>query len=760
MHHRSIFLLSLLAWSLTSLAATKTYTADNTTVFCNPERGFYHHTEQTVTATGETNLSKSTFTKAREQGHTLLLRLYYLNNFRSKELPQAVLNQIDNDFGLFRQYGCKAVLRFAYTNDNDNYPIKDATPAIWKRHLEQLKPVLHANADVIAVVQAGFMGAWGEWYFSSQGTGNEISQQVKNDLINQLLDAVPVSRAVQLRTPEYKRSYLGKDNDAALTQGEAFSGTVRARLGHHNDAFLYKDDNMGTYENRTADMTYLGQECLYVPNGGETDVYKEDVYQGWATGDKAQAEMAQLHYSYLNQGYAELTLNHWRKDGSFDILDAHMGYRFQLEEATIPEAITAPDSLSVSLRIRNAGYASPYNERHAYVVLYNDQKTYALSLASDPRLWAPNGELTSINEKLALPKGIRSGKYDVALWLPDVGYLIQDDPRFAIRFANKDVWDETTGYNELGLQLTVTSTDPEPEPEPESTVDPVTEFSAKAGQLEAYLTWKNPAVSASDSSSVRVDISKGVKYASSKGNATIAYADGVSTVSFSTSDNWHAAGVDYAVSEQQQMLSVSFEYKGDGLEVTLIPYVYDGTYRWYGRDQLLSTNSTEWQTCTLVPDSTLWATPTYKFLDQPVTGVGFVANPSKSASGSFAIRNVVINREKKQQSRFSSVRIIRKEGVAPSGYNDGETAYTGSDTEYTDTNLPANKTYYYAAYAVYEDGTIALPATCSVTIENTGLNTDPIPASKLSTKIFCGGQLLIIHNGTIYNVLGEINTME
>jgi len=433
-----------------------TYTPDTATNFCNPERGFYYHSEQKVTVKGETNMTASTFTNARKNGSTLLLRLYYFHNFRNKDLPDAVLNQIAGDFALFRQYGCKAVLRFAYDQDNDD-GYQDATPARWKRHLEQLKPILQANADVIAVVQAGFLGVWGEWYFSSQGEGSEIDQSVKNDLIDELLDAVPASRCIQLRTPDYKRDYFSYQDlsTAALTAAEAFTGTPRARIGHHNDAFLYQSDNMGTYSNRTRDMNYLDKECLYLPNGGETDVYKESVYKDWATGDKAQAEMAKLHYSYLNQGYAELTLNHWRDDGSFDILARHMGYRFQLVEGIFPDSTATNQWMHINLKIQNVGYATPFNERHAYIVLSNGNHTYSLPVTSDPRLWSPNGVVTTIDESYLIPSDVEPGTYQMYLHLPDASPSIADRSEYAIRMANKNVWDESTGYNALNTSIKI-----------------------------------------------------------------------------------------------------------------------------------------------------------------------------------------------------------------------------------------------------------------------------------------------------------------
>jgi len=488
---RTLTISGLLCLSQFMLGETVVYTPDTTTNFCNPERGFYYHSEQKVTTQGKTNMSTSTFSTARNAGSTLLLRLYYLDNFRKKDLPEAVLNQITSDFALFRTNGCKAVLRFAYDNDNDD-GYQDASPAIWKSHLLQLKPILQANADVITVVQAGFMGAWGEWYFSSQGVGEDIPQKVKNDLIDELLDAVPVSRAVQLRTPDYKRDYFNyrKESKDALTSAEAFTGTARARLGHHNDAFLYQSDNMGTYSDREKDMDFLDQECLYLPNGGETDVYKESVYKDWATGDKAQAEMAKLHYSYLNQGYCALTLNHWREDGSFDILARHMGYRLQLLETTIPASAAMGGKLSVKMSIKNVGYAPMYNERKAYIVLRNASKTYTFLLNSDPRRWLPNGEVTTINETISLPNDIPTGTYDVCLWLPDMGEAIKNDSRFAIRLANKNVWEDETGYNVLTTIAISKQGDPDPKPTPGDTLDlPATLCKANVAATHENMTY-------------------------------------------------------------------------------------------------------------------------------------------------------------------------------------------------------------------------------------------------------------------------------
>lgn len=452
-------------------AATVTYTLTvsatggaaypiDETDFPNPERGFYEHAEWSHASTGNynDNLWDSYFTNAAAANRSLLLRIYYLDTDelrQDKQLPNGFITMFNNDMQKIRSNGMKCILRFAYDKKSDD-GFQDASPATWETHLAQLKPHLQANADVIYVVQAGFLGVWGEWYYSSLGTGDEVEWSVRQNLIDQLLDAVPANRYVQLRTPLFKKKYLGNNN--ALTSAAAYHGSDQARLGHHNDAFLNGEENQGTYENRTADMAYIAQECLYVPIGGETnlDDGESSTYNTWCKGSIAEAEMAQLHYSYLNHSYSQYVTDQWKAEGAYARISRNMGYRFQLLSASFDAQVVAGTSMNVQLNIKNVGYAPLYNERYAYIVLKNNTNTYSIPLSSDPRTWAPNDATTAINEYITLPATMAPGTYDLYLYLPDASASIANNPKYAVRFANQGIWQASTGYNILNKQVVVT----------------------------------------------------------------------------------------------------------------------------------------------------------------------------------------------------------------------------------------------------------------------------------------------------------------
>ncbi len=469
-------LFTMLATCMTAAiyAGTVNYTALPDSIFPNPERGFLH--QCTRHANGSYNAitsSKKTEieTYMSQDKITLVLVLYYLDEFRETEtLPDAVFTAFEEDMQFLRNYGLKAILRIAYAENSygsgDGKSAQDASLAIIEKHLAQYKSHWAANADVIYCFQAGFVGQYGEWYYTDN-FGNHVPTMTADckALLDTALKAIPQDRTLLLRRPMFKEEYL---DGVALTEEEAYTGTKKARLGHFNDAFLYQAyNNMGTYTDTARQKPFIAQETLYVPIGGESDITDPEQAAREATYELTIAEMSRMHWSFIKNTYAEAVTNMWRANGTFDTLNVHMGYRFQLVNGTYSEAVTAGNNLSVNINIKNVGYAPLYNERHAYIVLKNENATYKLRLSVDPRTWKPNGVISTINENVIVPDTALNGTYDLYLWLPDAYESLQNDARYAVRFANNGVWEEASGMNALGAQVVVSGGSDAPEPGPE-----------------------------------------------------------------------------------------------------------------------------------------------------------------------------------------------------------------------------------------------------------------------------------------------------
>ena len=457
------FLLACLCtFVLTVNAVVVSYTPDNTTVFKNPERGFTEELNGKVTESSPYRVKNHISSNwGKKDCMTMPVVLYNFGNFKDKDLPDKILSGFDEDMQTLRDMGLKCVLRFAYTERESDK--KDAKPEWVKRHLEQLKPHLAANADVIYVLEAGFVGVWGEWYYS-ENYGNETQHVTANrrKVIEYLFENAPADRFILFRYPMIQQEYL--NDKQPLTEAEGFSGSQKARMGCHNDAFLHNWGNMGTYasDDKSDDpemRQYVATQTLYVPNGGETNIDDDDnLAKKMYT--KAPSEMATYHWSFCGSTYAEPVTSRWRSSGLFDTLNVYMGYRYNLHSAQFSDQAAPGGKANVVITIRNVGYAPLYNERPVYLVLKgagNLSSLYTIPLQADPRRWLPNGAWSLIREQVDIPQHVLEGTYHLYLWMPDKYESIQNDPRYAVRCANQNVWNENTGYNDLGAEITITS---------------------------------------------------------------------------------------------------------------------------------------------------------------------------------------------------------------------------------------------------------------------------------------------------------------
>ena len=92
---------------------------------------------------------------------SLVQSYFYLTGFAGKELSEDAFATMDTYFNKLRESGKKAVLRFAYETAFMGRAGTGPTLEDVLRHMEQLKPFLAQNTDVIQVVQAVFIGACG-----------------------------------------------------------------------------------------------------------------------------------------------------------------------------------------------------------------------------------------------------------------------------------------------------------------------------------------------------------------------------------------------------------------------------------------------------------------------------------------------------------------------------------------------------------------------------------------------------------------------
>jgi len=427
----------------------------------NPERGFMKQSSIFPDQPLDTNKIR-----ALHPTDTLVWIYFRLDNYRDRSLDQTALNNITAAFTTARSRGLKLVIRFVYnpgpgSTTDPNQANPDAPIQLVLQHIETLKPILRANADVIAVVQVGFVGHWGEWHSSKY----LHPLTYRKAIVDALLDAMPTDRMLQLRYPRYKEIFF----QGPLTSQEAFTGTDRSRVGHHNDCFLRDQDDGGTYKSTSSQLPkhtstycdgkdeiscwkdFIVQESQFTPVGGETCQYNPPR----TDCPNTLLEMDMLHWSFINNGYRPEVLNGWTSGGCMNTIRRSLGYRLTLKEAFIPSSLKPGGGLSLNIRLSNDGFAAMFNPRPLFVVLQGPGGRYEIPVTGiDPRRWAP-GEEKTFTISVNLPANVAPGTYKLGLWLPDAYTSLRGNPAYSVRFANNNTWDAATGINILTTDFKV-----------------------------------------------------------------------------------------------------------------------------------------------------------------------------------------------------------------------------------------------------------------------------------------------------------------
>ncbi len=423
--------------------------------FPNPERGFYHQDTPLWMGTERYPQETQNLQAMRNEGISLVRWYFLIDEYRDRVLDAEILSFIEGQFVAARAAGLKVIPRFAYNfpqGGEDPYQEPDAPLDRVLAHIDQLTPILQNNSDVIAFMEIGFVGAWGEWHSSTNGLVEEGNINTNSEaIVDALLNALPADRMIAMRYAPYKQALYGT---APLTEEQAFSGSPQARMGAHNDCFLASETDWGTYpedaSERDALRSYLNFDNRYVPQGGETCNSNAEA-QPYIICENALRDLALIRFSALNIDYQEEVLEGWRTEGCFDEIARRLGYRFRLIDSVIPTEAQAGETFNINLTVINEGFASPYNPRGFEIILRSttDGSVYYLSPVNpvDVRLWLPDDGEIQVQVETQLPNDLPAGEYAVLLNLPDPA--LYERPEYAIRLANGDLWEAETGFNDL-----------------------------------------------------------------------------------------------------------------------------------------------------------------------------------------------------------------------------------------------------------------------------------------------------------------------
>jgi hypothetical protein len=454
---KKIICTCFLVFAAFSYAMSKevTYQADDS-VFPNPERGYLYSGNPTGDFP-QPPLEEKAIKDLRTQGISTMSKYYHLIQYRKSPIPEEYFKMIDSDCQLLRKYGLKMIIRFTY-NWLGGGP--DASLKQILEHLEQLKPCIRKNIDVIAAWEVGFIGNWGEMHSSTNHLVDNWGLIYTPDtwkIIKKELDILPLERSVAIRYPRCKLLIYPEP----LNDYQGFSGSVQSRIGHYNDSAFWSESDT-TYsdvkEIMQAEKNYLNQDNQFVLQTGETggDADIELILnKDWIMGQLEKMHWSCVDYELVsksNKKYDELM----KPGGIHEQIGKRLGYRFRLLKSVLPEKVRQGAAFRADIYLTNDGVAAPFNNRLVEIVirqkprfdLYKTREEYKLRVDVDPRRWLPGKEV-HITAYGGVPLFLPIGAYDIFLNLPDPMPSLYERPEYSIRLANTGVWEELTGYNKL-----------------------------------------------------------------------------------------------------------------------------------------------------------------------------------------------------------------------------------------------------------------------------------------------------------------------
>ena len=425
------------------------------TDFCNPERGPYAPNDFTYSGEDVYSLSVEQLEKCRNAGTTLHYFGFYLCDFVDSDISEYALNHMRQLFENLRQSGTKAIIRYAYSYNREKWPITDPPVGRILSHIEQLKPLWHEYQDVIYLLQCGFTGIFGEWHT----TTNINSEEDRAKIVKAELDALPVNRQVAIRTVNHKKqilrileagSGLMRDTVNVNTWND---GSYASRIGYHNDCVFCNSGDGGSYGS-SDDRKYVGSECMYLANGGESSYANINDAKPYCECKNAYPNLQNTHFSYLSNN--NFFRSGWDEIGCGNDAASRIGYRLVLNGAAFKGDFRAGADFSVKICLSNYGFASIINERKLEWVFVNaadPSDKFVVVSRKDPREWR-SGKAYVYEERFVLPSGLKSGQtYILCMNLPDVAPTLHNDPRQSIRLAIRGSWDPETGYNRIATLM-------------------------------------------------------------------------------------------------------------------------------------------------------------------------------------------------------------------------------------------------------------------------------------------------------------------
>lgn len=408
--------------------------AESDKSIANPDRGFYIQV-QSSRPDKIPDIAKEV---------RIILLAFDIEGCTGEDLPADKLEELEIALHTAKQEHVAVIFRAAYGFCAD---VKEPEEIEYMgRHIEQMAEVLNDYQEEILVVQAGMLGAYGEWHSSRYLDGTEEEKRESRLYILRSWEAhLKEEIKVAVRRPRFIREAMAEN-------------ILKGRLGIHNDALLSTESDMGTYDEpgmeRADELAWSKEYLKGQVNGGEMPTPG-----AFNEPENANQEFAQLHISYLNLKYNEEILSRWsqmRLEGmeAKGYLENHLGYRVFVPEIDARRFYFSGELLRDGLQMRihlcNTGYASVPERYRVFLTAGNGEEFICKEIEAAQLYQISNGESMTKELNIQIPEKLLEGGEAVVVGLKIAPDAYDADDRDCVELANPD-FHYQEGVNEIAL---------------------------------------------------------------------------------------------------------------------------------------------------------------------------------------------------------------------------------------------------------------------------------------------------------------------
>ncbi|MBE5786416.1 MAG: DUF4874 domain-containing protein [Clostridiales bacterium] len=351
---------------------------------------------------------------------------FYLTEYRDRDLDQTAFDNMNAFFQACRQQKITLALRFAYIVTQGQEAKQEPSLEQMLRHMEQLKPLLAENRDVLFCLEAGFFGEWGE----QSGIAHWRGEGKVDEIMNAIVRMCPADLPIVVRYDWVRQET---------------AATMRHRVGYHDDyivGFSHAWSFGSTWDSE--DFQRVQKNCERVLMEGEMPwaqqcpdmdpwavvKYTHDLhftalscYHNYREGGGKwilwQARELEATPETLAQHGLSVPYDAWFQDLKgqplkrtlFDYVRDFLGYHIQASDA---KASIQDSKVRLSLNLTNYGFAAPLALEDIEAVLVNEagEIVSRASLCTLNKLTA--GESLTCTAALDLPDG---GAYRLGVYI-------------------------------------------------------------------------------------------------------------------------------------------------------------------------------------------------------------------------------------------------------------------------------------------------------------------------------------------------------